>query len=275
MLFKDKKSGLVKLTDSIKININDCLQLTAELIDCYEHPSGVLSELHAIAKEPELVRICNKIENKENLSAVEKIKFLTYNRTLENLSHENSIEDAGLVLVMRGKLDQRSVSLILNCHFCTESYVRSFYHFFKDELVNTVTQGKFDDMGTKTRLETFGLTESDSNGKNIHPLVLDFEILSRYRNDFVHGNITNTDTEKALERYKGKLPDQVFGLLDLSHVVFAADTYWKIVDEIHKCTGLKKSDFHKHYNLSPWFDADFESEVRKMAERFSKIESSH
>jgi len=67
------------------------------------------------------------------------------------------------------------------------------------------------------------------------------------------------------------LPDPVFGFLTLQHVVFAADTYWEMIFEIHNILGTDMKEFHRHYNLKPWFNNDFEHKVRKASKYYIKV----
>ena len=52
-----------------------------------------------------------------------------------------------------------------------------------------------------------------------------------------------------VNRYNKKLLDLVFGFLTLRHVIFAADTYWGMISEIHNILGAEMKEFHMHYNL--------------------------
>jgi hypothetical protein len=57
----------------------------------------------------------------------------------------------------------------------------------------------------------------------------------------------------------------------LRHVVFAADTYWGMISEIHTILGTDMKEFHRHYNLTPWFTNDFEQEVRKASASYAEL----
>jgi hypothetical protein len=77
------------------------------------------------------------------------------------------------------------------------------------------------------------------------------------------GLLADYSADRESKRYNKKLPDPVFGFLTLHHVVFAADTYWGMISEIHSILGMDMKEFHRHYNLKPWFDDDFEDRVRR------------
>jgi hypothetical protein len=58
--------------------------------------------------------------------------------------------------------------------------------------------------------------------------------------------------DRENKRYNKRLPDPVFSFLTLRHVVFAADTYWGMISEIHNILGTDMKEFHEHYSLKPW-----------------------
>jgi len=279
MIFQDKqsgqykKSGLVKLSDSVKISINDCFEISGELIDIHKKHQDVFARINKkIDNSAEFAQILKAFDDKRELSDIEKLRLTSFETEIHEMSYQIPPDAVNAMSVLRAIRDQRAVSVILNCLFCIESYTKSFYYFYKDSLKNKVKNNRFNSMNIEERLNTIEplILADEFNTRSL--LALDLQALNHYRNDIVHDNISSFGDDRSQRRYYGQLPDPVLGFLNLSHIIFAADTYWKLVDEIHKLTGLSKEDFQKHYNLSPWFSSDFETKVRERAEQLNKIE---
>ena len=81
----------------------------------------------------------------------------------------------------------------------------------------------------------------------------DFRNLFTFRDDHVHAKVRDF-VGRSRRGYHGRLPDPVAGLLDLSHALYAAETYWDMVQEVHRLIGFDQAKFHRDYNLAPWFD---------------------
>ena len=99
----------------------------------------------------------------------------------------------------------------------------------------------------------------------------DFKYLFNFRNDLVHDKVVDYKTDRARNRYGGHLPDPVFGMLELEHALYAADTYWAMVEQVHRLTGYPRAAFHRHYNLSPWFNDEFKAALMDAATQYKHI----
>jgi hypothetical protein len=73
----------------------------------------------------------------------------------------------------------------------------------------------------------------------------------KFRNDHVHDKVVDLSHDRT-SSYNGKFPDPIAGTLDLGHAMYAAATYWSLVEQLHKLIELRSEQFHRHYNLSPW-----------------------
>ncbi len=126
-------------------------------------------------------------------------------------------------------------------------------------------------MGTLTKWETIGKLKKGKGFDRSKSPFQDLKILFNFRNDIVHDKVADCSDDREDKRYNKKLPDPVFGFLTLRHVVFAADTYWGMISEIHNILGTDMKEFHRHYNLKPWLNNDFEQEVRKASASYVKV----
>ena len=126
-------------------------------------------------------------------------------------------------------------------------------------------------MSTTLKWETLGKLSKEGKFDKSKSPFQDLKVLFNYRNDIVHDKVSEYSVERASKRYNNKLPDPVFGFLDLGHVIYAADTYWGMVSEIHAILGTQMDDFHRHYNLQPWFDPAFEVRVRDASSAYARF----
>lgn len=266
MLFSGKKSALVRLSDCIKLGIGNCLDTTKEFIDLHKKDEVPLAEIRTIAKET----IDGLISQEEGDSRMAEI------------SKEIPQERAMRAISLKGRLHSECLSVLLNCCFALESYVNSLgYHLLQEkdllglfraghEATAEVLIDAIEKMSTITKWETIGKLKGKGFDKSKTPYQ-GLKILFNFRNDMVHDKVSDYTDDREKKRYNNKLPDPIFGFLNLQHVIYAADTYWGMILETHKIIGDEIKDFHRHYNLKPWFTDDFEKEVRSSTEIYLRV----
>jgi hypothetical protein len=259
MLFFEKKSALVRLSDCIKLGIGNCLDTTQDLVDLHKKYEAPLGRIRAIAREILEGKISQE-EGEERIAEENK-----------NIPQEHAMR----AISLKGRLHSECLSVLLNCCFALESYVNSLgYHLLQEndflglfraghDATAEVLIEAIEKMSTLSKWETLGkLKKGKGFDKSKNPYQ-DLKILFRFRDDMVHDKVADYSDEREKKRYNNKLPDPAFGFLDLRHIIYAADTYWGMISEIHTLIGIGMKEFHRHYNLKPWFTDDFEKEVRK------------
>lgn len=267
MIFPEKKSALVRLSDCIKLGIGNCLDTTLELIN-----------LHIIYKEPisKIKAIAQEILN-------DRIAADDGERMLLEINKNIPEKDATRAVSLQGRLSSESLTVILNCCFTLESYVNSlgFYLFKEKDYLGLLRGGHestaellfdaIEKMSTIAKWETLGKLKKGHQFDRSKSPFQDLKILFNFRNDIVHDKVVNYSDDRVTKRYNNKLLDPIFGFLTLNHVIYAVDTYWGIIIEIHNILGTNMKDFHKHYNLKPWFDNNFEDRVRKASQAYESV----
>jgi hypothetical protein len=123
-------------------------------------------------------------------------------------------------------------------------------------------------MSIRDKWQTLSRLKHPQRFDPARPPFQDFVVLFKYRNDQVHDKVVEYDGADAGKRYGGKLPDGVIVPLGLRHALFAARTYWAMVQEVHRLTGVAQADFHRHYNLAPWRSEVRVHEIEETARRF-------
>lgn len=267
MLFSKKKSALVRLSDCIKLGIGNCLDTTNDLVDLHLRYEEPLRVTRAIARD--------FLEGKIPAEEGEK-KILEVHKNIPD-------EDARKAVALEGRLHSECLSVLLNCCFALESYVNSLgYHLLQEkdylglfraghDTTAKVLIDAIEKMSTISKWETIGNLKKAKGFDRSKSPFQDLRILFNFRNDIVHDKVADYSDDREVKRYNKKLPDPVFGFLTLRHVIFAADTYWGMISEIHGILGTDMKEFHRHYNLKPWFNDDFEDEVRKASELYAKL----
>lgn len=236
----------MRLSDCIKIGLAECQDETNRLIAVPLKYSIPLDEQRQIAQ----MALAGQISLDE---AEEKLR---------KIGQQIPVNEALDAVMMKGKLHSKSLSVILNCCFCLESYINSLaYHLFHEaDFLGLIRSGHdisaeilmeaIDKMSTMSKWEAVGrLQKGCSFDKSKSPFQ-DFKSLFNFRNDVVHDKAIEYEDDRPRKRYGGKLPDPVLGFLDISHAIFAARTYWGMVCEIHRIISLYMKSFHRHYNLS-------------------------
>ena len=266
MIFPEGKSALVRLSDCIKLGVGNALDTTVELTELHKKFAPQLSTIRQLAREA--------LQSKFPDVAVEE--------ELKRRNGQIPIDEAQKAISLQGRLHSEVLTVILHACFALESYINSLgYHLIKEKDIlglvahsTTSTADTFfeaiDRMSTLSKWETLGRLKSNQGFDSARPPFQDLKILFRFRDDHVHDKVVEYGDDRAGKRYGGKFPDPVAGILHLSHAVYACDCYWNMVTEIHNLIGFSREDFHRHYNLSPWFSKEFEREVRKTAEEYQK-----
>ncbi|AFP20472.1 hypothetical protein KVP06_12005 [Geobacter sulfurreducens] len=158
----------------------------------------------------------------------------------------------------------------LGFHLLQEKDFLGLFHA-GHESTTEVLIAAIEKMSTLTKWETLGkLKKGKGFNKSTSPFQ-DLKILFNYRNDIAHDKVVDYSEDRENKRYNNKLPDPVTGFLSLNHVVFAADTYWGMISEIHSILDTDMTAFHKHYNLKPWFNDNFEQEARGASNAYLKV----
>lgn len=267
MLFFERKSALVRLSDCIKIGLQECNIEVKNLLALHLKHAGPLAEMRRIAR----------------MTLSEEIPYDKAEEQMRRINQAIPENEAIEAVVSQGALYAKSLSVVLNCCFCIESYINSLaFHLFQEtDFLGLIRDGHdvtaeilieaIDKMSTQSKWETIGkLKKGVSFDKSKNPFQ-DFRALFNFRNDVVHDKTVEYKEDRPRHRYGGKLPDPVLGFLDLSHALFAANTYWNMVKEVHRLIGLDIESYHRHYNLSPWLSDEFRSELERTAEQYRQI----
>ncbi len=185
-------------------------------------------------------------------------------------------------MTLQGRLHSECLSVLLNSCFALESYINSLgYRLLQDKRLSSlfhtghnataaVDMDAIEKMSPLTKWETMGRLKGGKGFDKSKRPFQDLKTLFRFRDDIVHDKVADYSDDRQIKRYNKKLPDPVFGFLTLHHAIFAADTYWGMVTEIHNILSIDMKKFHRHYNLKPWFDSTFEQEVRKASALYLK-----
>ena len=260
MIFPEKKSALVRLSDSVKLGIEDCCSSAAQIISYHERYARELATLRRSAEEA----FAEPADDEQTQSR------------LSELASTIPVEVSMTVVPLQGQLHSRALSAILNCSFCLESYINALAYFLLEESASIglnrqdheTTLDVADEtkrMPTVDKWEKVGkLRNKERFDKSRSPFQY-LKILFDFRNDIAHDKMIHYEAGRTAKRYGGKLPDPVFGLCDLSHVLFAAETYWNMVHEVHRLIGVSEEAFQRHYNLSPWFSEEQKQHVQNLS----------
>ncbi len=249
------------------MGVGNAFETTKELLSLHHTHASALKDIRELARRYMRDSVADD-------RAEEKIK---------TASAKILPEEARVALSLKVRLHSETLSVILNACFALESYINSLGFFLLRErdiigLVRNSTPSAteafleaIDRMSTLTKWQTLAKLKSNSGFDPSSPPFQDLKTLFRFRDDHVHDKVVELRADRSKERYSNKLPDPFGGSLLLSHALFACDTYWGMVLKIHELTGIPPSDFHRHYNLKPWFDGEFEGQVRQAAKDYEKV----
>jgi hypothetical protein len=264
MLFAEKKSGLVRLSDAVKIGLQLCGGTSEEILVVYAPCQPHYSQAQEVARLMEQGKV-------SVAEADERIRTILANVPLD-------VARTGTAL--QGQLHSQALSAVLMCCFCLESYINSFAYFLikESDFLGLSRAGHessaeavldaIDRLSTKDKWETIAKMGNASGFDRSRKPFQDFKWLFNFRDDNVHDKAVPYSEERAAKRYNERFPDPVFGLLDLGHALFAADVYWNMAEEIHHLTGVDPETFQRHYNLSPWFDDSHRRSLQDLSARY-------
>lgn len=269
MIFADQKSGLVRLSDAVKDGMELCATTTSAFMNLVVPYVSVYARVCALSRQalmagPEsYVRFDEKI--KAELSAVPR--------------------EVGVGLpLLQTRLHSQVLSTILSCCFTLESYINTFAYFLLQErdFLGLIRDGHessagliletVDRLGTREKWKMIGRFGKEKGFDSSRPPFQNFHYLFNFRDDHVHDKVVARNDERARKRYNEKFPDPVLGMLDLGHALFAANTYWEMVAEVHRLLRIEPSAFHRHYNLSPWHSDERKKELEDLVKRYREIQ---
>ncbi|WP_186409031.1 hypothetical protein, partial [Candidatus Accumulibacter aalborgensis] len=246
MLFTEGKSALVRLSDCIKVSLDECQSVSHRVIEAHREHGPALAALRNLAAKAEKGVIDSG----------------AFERQALDLARAIPMEASYQVVAAQGKLHSFVLSTILSCCFCLESYINSFaFHIFQEkDFLGLVREGHdataeilidaIERMSTAAKWEAVGKLKKGSGFDQSKSPYQDFKHLFNFRNDLVHDKVVDyKKTDIARNRYGNRLPDPVFGMLELEHAIYAASTYWEMVGKIHQLTDYPSSEFQRHYGL--------------------------
>ena len=271
MIFQEGHSGVVRLSDCLKVNVGNALETARQSVEMHRKHARALKQMRGIARR----QLSNTKE--------EKLQDRNCGDKLADVAAGIPIEDVRAAIMLQGRLHAETFNVLLTACFVLESYINSLGFFLLRErdiigLFRNSTSAAADalleaveKMSAIDKWQTIGKLKTEGGFDSSRSPYQDLKILFKFRNDHVHDKVTDWSAATSRKRYGGKLPETFGGVLDLSHAVYACDTYWCMVQKIHELVGVATSEFHGRYNLSTWFDKPFEQEVRKTASVTSGI----
>ena len=267
MLFTEGKSALVRLSDCIKVSLDECQSVSQGIIAAHRAHGPALLALRNLAAKAE--------KGVTDSGAFE--------RQAEELACAIPMEASYQAVAAQGKLHSFVLSTVLSSCFCLESYINSFaFHLFQEkDFLGLMREGHdataeilidaIERMSTAAKWEAVGKLKKSSGFDRSKSPYQDFKHLFNFRNDLVHDKVVDYKTDIARNRYGNRLPDPVFGMLELEHAIYAASTYWEMVGKIHQLTDYPSSEFQRHYNLSPWVDDDFKEAMIATSNEYKRV----
>jgi hypothetical protein len=266
VIFGEKKSALVRLTDSLKVGLTCSAATAAQILNVFEPYEAPFREAQSVAR----------CVLSEQIDAAEGDALMT--RILSPVPEDVCWQGAAL----QGQLHSQALSAILLSCFCLESYVNSlaYFLFYETDFLGLIKGGHrapsdllieaIERMSTRDKWKTIGrLTGQQGFDRSRSPFQ-DFQILFNFRDDHVHDKVVDYSDERARKRYNDKFPDPIFGLLTLRHAIYAATTYWAMVASIHQIIDVPSQIFHRHYNLAPWGNEEHRQELEATAAAYDR-----
>jgi len=266
LLFPEKKSALVRLSDTLKISLDTCAKTSREILDLFARHEQTFREAQGIAKRA----LRNDAVTTEIEDQIRKV--------FASIPEEVALKGVRL----QGQLHSQSLSTILSCCFCLESYVNSLAYFLFNEadFLGLIKAGHkvsadllieaIEGMTTRKKWDALARLRGGTGFDRSRAPFQDFQILFNFRDDHVHDKVVDFSNDRLSKRYNGKLPDPVTGLLDLGHALYGAHTYWSMVSEIHKLVDVEERKFHRHYNLAPWIDNNHRQALERLADAYKE-----
>jgi hypothetical protein len=252
VLFAEKRSGLVRLTDTVKSNLLFCSSTTSQLIAAHERHKPIYDAIRALAKQA--------LEGNITHEAAQS--------RMDVLQSTIPTDQSAVAIELVAHLHSQSLTTILLSCFTLESYINNLAYFLISEadLLGLIKLGHktsaelvldaIDRMSSREKwAQVSRLGNSAGLDKSRYP-AQDFGYLFNFRDDLVHDKVAPYSDERAKKRYNARFPDPVFAQLSLKHASYAATVYWDMAQEMHRVLGVPASEFHRHYNLSPWRNED-------------------
>lgn len=260
MIYADKKSALVRLTDSLKVTLDSCAETAADVLEIYRRNKTGLDRLREVAA----------------MVAQEKAPFSDLEKANAAIPPNEAQAGGYLQVRLHG---QALAGVLLSC-FCLESYINSLAYFLFGEAdylglsrkrhqasANAILDA-IERMTARAKWDFVGGLGRDAGFDKSRPPYQDFDVLFRFRDDHVHDKMRDLSEDFGEKRYRGKLPDPVSGLLHLHHALFGAEAYWAMVLEVHRLLDLEPQRFHHLYNLTPWRDEPGRARLRDVARQY-------
>ena len=259
MLFPEGASALVRLADAVKLSLDTLGQMTAHAVQVFTPHREAIRTARKAAKEA-----------------------LAGGPDAAALSAAISIppEAAEQAAMLQLRIHSQALTAVLLCCFTLESYVNSLAYFLlaESDILGLVRDGRrssadvlfeaIERMSPRDKWSTVARLGKAAGFDRSRSPWQDFDVLFKFRDDHVHDKVVAYSADRASRRYNNRLPDPVNGLLDLGHAVFAATTYWSMVQHVHDLVGVPAVVFHRHYNLSPWPPKGSAQEFTTMALRY-------
>jgi hypothetical protein len=224
MLFPEMKSGLVRLSDAVKIGLQLCAETSAKVLAIYSQGEPHYRRAREIALSVEQSKVNADQADEQIREILERIP----------------LEVANTGAALQVQLHSQALSTVLMCCFCLESYVNSFAYFLikESDFLGLSKSGRqssaeavldaIDRLSTKEKWETIGKLGSSAGFDRSRTPFQEFRHLFNFRDDNVNDKAVPYSEDRAAKRYNKKFPDPVFGSLDLGHALFAADVYWNL-----------------------------------------------
>ena len=256
MLFPDKKSPLVRLSDAIKVGLAGCRDTSTAVLALYEEHRESFEKMRALAAQ--------NVPLEELRDAAARIP--------EEVSWRGG--------ELQVRLHSQVLTVLLNCCFCLEAYANTlaYYLFGEADYLRLTASGRtastealtraFEEMSVRDKWHRLAALGPGGGFDVSSQPYQGFHVLFRFRDDMVHGKVSDLDEDLGPKRYGGRLPDPVTGLLAMEHAFFAAEVYWSMVLKLHEILGTNPEDFHRHYNLMPWRDESVRQELKAVADRY-------
>lgn len=262
MIFQKGRSALVRLTDSVKMGLEVCGEHSNRAIEAYEKYAEPLAQMRAAALAAER----GEVTAAEAIASAKKIGAAI------------PIEAAQGAILLQGALHNQVLATIVMCCFAMEGYANTLAHFLLAEGLVTGT-GKVAIEGLigpneRNRVGEKWLALGGIAGKKFDTSRRpwqDFAILFKFRDAHAHSKVIEWSTDVSKTEFGNKLPDPVTGSLTLEHALFAAETYWAMVEELHALMNVDHAAFARHYALTPWLSDKRRKELREVAKRYAQL----
>lgn len=265
MLLEGGHSGLVRLSDSLKTALSLCARSSQDLLQLVRPHLSSYQESQRLARDA----LADKLDTEETDSRIREVLSAIPDEVAKKVAYLHGHEIHTLSLS----------ALFLSC-FCLESYINTLAYFLFQEgdFLSLIKHGHrrsaevlidaIAKMTIRDKWKTVGKLRDAKGFDASRPPFQDFQILFRFRDDHVHDKVISWGIENAKSRYNGKFPEAAAYSLDLDHALYGAETYWNMVQEVHRLTGVDQTSFHQYYNVRPWVDDGHYKELKEIATEY-------